>query len=629
MLPPNQVVVRFGRFDVDFRAGELRKDGRRVRLQEQPFRVLEALVERPGEVVTRDELRQRLWPGDTFVDFDNGLNNCVNKLRLALGDSAAAPRFVETVGRRGYRFIATLDADAVQADAGANPAGSPAATPEAGIPATPVEPPRTSRRWALPLTIASLIALFALVLGALAAALRAPTEPLVTSIAVLPLVSLSSDPEQEYFSDGMTDALITHLAGIRALRVISRQSTIRLKRTDKSMPEIGRELGVDAVIEGTVLRTDRRVRVTVQLLHAATDRHIWSQEYERDLADLLGLQSEIARTVAREIRIAVLPGEAARLEAVAAVAPAALDAYLRGRYLWLQRTESSLRRALEYFRQATALTPSFAAAHAAIAETYGPLGYLGFMAPDEAREGMKAAGLRAVELDPQLVEGWTALGACAAFHEWDWTAAERDFRRALETNPNYATTYMWYGLFLENMGRQEENLAMRRRAIVVDPLNPAAEAALGSALSHAGRLDEAIRQLQGVLELEPGFPQAQWYLGQAYVAAGRPEEAIRTFEAMGRSGSLGHAYGVAGREAEARAILRELEETSRTQYVSPYEPALVHVSLGEHDAALAWLERAFETRAVQLCQVKSDRRLAPLRGTARFRALLTRMQLAD
>jgi TolB-like protein/Tfp pilus assembly protein PilF len=415
--------------------------------------------------------------------------------------------------------------------------------------------------------LAAVCAAATIVLAVLVAGARTPPAPRVASLAVLPLASLSSDPEQQYFSDGMTDALITHLAGIQALRVISRQSTLRLKKSEKPMPEIGRELGVDAVVEGTVLREDRRVRVTVQLVHAATDRHLWSQEYERDVSDLLHLQSEIARAVAREIHVTLRPQETARLAATVAVSPAAYDAFLRGRHLWGQRSESSLRRALEYFRQATTLEPSFAMAHAALAETYGPLGYMGFVPPDEARIGMQSSGLRAVELDPQLAEGWAALGACAAFHEWDWTAAESYFRRALETNPNYPTTYMWYGLFLQNMGRQEENLAMRRRAIVIDPLNPAAEAGLGSALAHAGRLDEAIGQLEGVLELEPAFRQAQWYLGQAYLAAGRHEDAIRTFQATGRNGSLGHAYGVAGREADARALLAELGDAARVRYV--------------------------------------------------------------
>ena len=272
------VVLRIGRFDVDLRAGELLKDGRRVRMQEQPFRVLEALVERPGEVVTREELRQRLWAEDTFVDFDNGLNNCVNKLRVALGDSAAAPRFIETVGRRGYRFIAPLDAPRAEP-----PRPAPESTTEdvaalavdaAPAPVTAVRA-RGRRSWVIGAAIVSLITM---VLAVLAASLRAPSDASVTSLAVLPLVSLSSDPEQEYFSDGMTDALITRLAGIRALRVISRQSTIRLKKTDKTMPQVGLELGADAVVEGTVLRTGSRVRVTVQLVHAATDRHLWSQE---------------------------------------------------------------------------------------------------------------------------------------------------------------------------------------------------------------------------------------------------------------------------------------------------------------------------------------------------------------
>jgi TolB-like protein/DNA-binding winged helix-turn-helix (wHTH) protein/Flp pilus assembly protein TadD len=620
MLNYSRQVVRFGPFEADLKAGELRKEGRRRRLQEKPFRVLAALLDHPGEVVTREELRQHLWPSDTFVDFDNGLNNSVNKLRIALGDSASAPRFVETVGRRGYRFVGTIQ-----------PADEPAATvaAEQTAPAVISSDAAAAHRSGWRIAVIGMVTAAILVATALVRSSReSPAAvPTVTSVAVLPLHSLSDDAEQEYFSDGMTDALITHLAGIRALRVISRQSTIRLKKTSKSMPEIGRELGVDAIIEGTVLRTGNRVRITAQLVHASSDRHLWSQEYERDLSDVIQLQSDIARAVAREIHVTLRPDEAVRLESHPKVAPAAYDAYLRGRHLWNRRTEQGLRRSLDYFAQAVALDPTFAAAHASMAETYGPLGYLGFVPPGESTPQMKAAALKALELDQNLAEGWTALGACAAFHEWEWTAAEKYFKRALEANPNYATTYMWYGLFLENTGRQAENLAMRRRAIALNPLSPAAGAGLGSALAHAGRLPEAVRQLRSVLELEPTFGQAHSYLGLAYLMSGTIDEAIAEFQLAARDGSLGHAYASAGRTAEARAVLEELRDASRQRYVSPYEFALVLVGLGDRNAALDWLERGLDTRAVKLSMVKVDPRFTLLHQEPRFRALLSRMKL--
>ncbi len=605
-------LLRFGPFEVDLKAGELSKDGRKRRLQEKPFRVFEALLERPGDVVTREELRQRLWPSDTFVDFDNGLNNSVNKLRTALGDAASAPLFVETVGRRGYRFIGAIQ---------------PPDEPVRLVEAEPRSIPRRSWRVAVIGTVAAAIVVTTVLVRS--SRESSATVPTVASLAVLPLQSLSDDPEQEYFSDGMSDALITHLAGIRALRVISRQSTIRLKKSNKPMPELGRELGVDAIVEGTVLRTGNRVRISAQLVHAPTDRHLWSQEYERDLSDVIELQAEIARAVAREIHVALRPEEALRFESNAKVAPAAYHAYLRGRYLWNRRTEEGLRRSLDYFAQAIALDPKFAVVHAAMAETYGPLGYMGFVRPDESTPRMKAAALKAIELDPNLAEGWTALGACAAFHEWEWAAAEKYFKRALEANPNYATTYMWYGLLLENTGRQDENVAMRRRALTLNPLSPAAGAALGSALAHAGRLPDAVRQLRSVLELEPAFGQAHSFLGLAHLMSAGVHDAIAEFELAGRDGSLGHAYASVGRTAEARSVLSELRAASAERYVSPYEFALVLAGLGDKSGALDWLERAYQTRAIKLSMVKIDPRFKPLHQETRFRALLSRMNLGS
>ena len=566
-------LARFGAFEVDLRAGELRRQGRKLRLQEKPFQLLAALLEQPGEVVTRDELRLRLWPSDTFVDFDNGLNNAVAKLRSAVGDSAQSPKLIETLGRRGYRFIGAVDRVA-----------APAAQPGAGH-----------------------------------------LDQRVRSLAVLPLANLSSDPEQEYFSDGMTDSLIAQLSGIRALRVISRQSVIRYRKSEKSLPEIGRELNVDAVIEGTVLRTGNRIRITAQLVHAASDEHLWAEQYERELSDVLVLQSEIARAVAQQVQITLTPQEASRLEQVRRLAPEAYDDYLRGRYLWNRRTEDGLHRSLDYYKQAIVIEPRFALAHAAIAATYGPLGYLGFLPPHAVTPMMKAAALRSLELDPELADGFTALGACAAFHEWCWADAEKFFRQAIALNPSDSTAYLWYGAFLENMDRQPENLAARRRALELDPLNLPINANLGRALWYAGQHDEAVHQLRLTLDLEPTFVLARRYLGQIYLMGGQQRDGLAELENTARDGTLGHAYAVCGLEADARQIVSELEQASRERYVSQYEMALVFAGLGERDTALDCLERAFDARAVGLVTMKIDRRLAPLQSDPRFRRLLTQM----
>jgi TolB-like protein/Tfp pilus assembly protein PilF len=580
-------VLRFAAFEVDVKAGEVRKHGRRVRLQDKPFQVLQSLLEHPGEIVLREELRARLWPADTFVDFDNGLNNAVNKVRRLLGDSPAAPKYVETVGRRGYRFIGAVE--------------------------TPV-------RVALP-------SIQLPVSSSTARTGWAPAAAVVSSLAVLPLANLSDDAEQEYFSDGLTDALISQIAGIRALRVISRHSSMRYKGSRAATAKIARELGVDALIEGTVLRVGARVRVTVQLVNAATDSLVWSGEWDRALEDLLLVQSEIARAVAQEVRAVITPDEARRFARVSSVDPEAYDLFLRGRFFWSQRTREGLLRSVDYFRKAIQRAPLFAEAHAAIAESMGPLGYLGFLPPHEVTPAMKAAATAALSIDPDLVEGLNALAACAAFHEWRLAEAETLFQRAIAVNPNYVVTYMWYGQLLENTGRQEANVETRAVAVRLDPLNLRAGAALGIALFLAGRADEGIARLQSTLELDPNYFFAREHLARIDVARGRLTEAIDTFQSIGADGSLGHALGLAGRTGEARAILRKLQERAHTEYVSPFRIALVQIGLGERDAALASLERAFEIRAVDLSEVKVDPRFAPLASERRFAALLQKMGL--
>jgi TolB-like protein/DNA-binding winged helix-turn-helix (wHTH) protein/Tfp pilus assembly protein PilF len=622
--------VRFGEFELDAKAGELWKGARRIRLQDKPLRLLVALIEQRGDIVTREELRERLWPGNVVVEFDNGLNNAVNKLRAALDDSAEDPRYIETVGRRGYRFVADLPAPGEQR------AAPEPRTPEATEPATeePLAPaprlpaseaaPHGSRRPRALLVAATAVLLLVVATGWWLER-RSPDVPEIHSLAVLPLENLSGDSEQEYFSDGMTDALIAQLAGVRSLRIISRQSVMRYKRSLEPMPSIGRELKVDAVIEGTVLRSADRVRVTVQLIHAASDRHLWSDQYERPLGDVLELQAEIARSVAREVQAVVTPQETARLAAAQPIDPEAYDLYLRGRYFWSLRTEDSLRRSLDYLRRALEIEPSFARAHAGLAEAYGPLGYNGWMSPLEATPQMKASALRALELDPDLVEGLTALGACAAFHEWNWAEGEKHFRRALEVSSNYSTAHGWYGQLLENLGRQQENLEARRRAFELDPLWIGTGIALGRALAMSGRPEEGIAQITRTLELDPNHAVGLSWLGTIYVTTGRYDEAIEAFRRGGDDGGLGHALAVAGRREEALEALARLEQRERERYVAPLGFALVHVGLGDHEAALAALERGYALRDPGMSGLAVDARFAPLESDARFRALLERM----
>ena len=402
---------------------------------------------------------------------------------------------------------------------------------------------------------------------------------------------------------------------------------MQYKGSATPMPQLARELDVSAIIEGTVQKDADRVRISVQLIHAPTDRHLWAAEYARPLDDVIGLQSEIARTVAREVAATLTPEDTARLAHADAIDPEAYDLYLRGRFFWAKRTEEALHRAVDYFERAIAVQPDFARAHAALAETYAPLAGVGFIHPDEAARRMRAAAERALEIDPDLVEGLTALGACAAFHEWNWAEGERHFLRALEVNPNYVVTHMWYGLWLERQDRQAENLRARERAVQLDPLSGAAVAGYGSALFLNGRLEDAISVLQKTLEIDPGNPQLLSNLAAIHASLGRYDEAIDEFERAGELGHLGYTYGVAGRTEEASAVLAELERRAERRYVPPYAFALVHIGLGNTSAALDALERGFELRDTTMSSIKVAPELAPLRNEPRFIALLEKMGL--
>jgi tetratricopeptide (TPR) repeat protein len=425
----------------------------------------------------------------------------------------------------------------------------------------------------------------------------------------------------------MTDTLISQLAGIRSLRVISRQSIMRYKNSAASMPAIARELGVQGIIEGTVLRTADRVRVSVQLVHAPSDRHLWSEQFEGSLDDVLVLQARIAQAVAAEVRAAVTPQESERLARPANVDAEAYDLYLRGRYFWALRTEAGLLRSLEYFERAIAIAPDFARAHAAIAEAYGPLGYNGMVPPDVANPRMRAAAERALALDPNLVEGLTALGACAAFHEWKWAEGEQHFKRALAISSNYSTAYGWYGQLLENLDRQPENLAARERAFELDPLWVNTASALGTALFYNGRSDEAVAILRRTLELDPSHPVVLTSLGLVYEQTGRLDDAIDAFAHAGNEGALGHALGVVGRHDEALAALERLERRARERYVPPFQFALVRVGLGDYSGALDALEHGYEIHDTGMSGLKVDPRFKPLADDPRFVALLAKMGL--
>ena len=627
---PSASAFQFGVFELDLKAGELRKHGVRVKLQEQPLRVLINLLEHAGEVVTKEELQRQIWPSDTFVDFDHGLHSAITRLREALGDSSESPRFIETFARRGYRFVVPVKTI------------GPAPDSEAVAP-TLIAKPR-GRPWGVGGTILIGLlggsVLLGIVLGFNLGGARQwlsrQSNPTIRSIVVLPLQNLSGDPAQEYFADGMTDALITDLSKVSALRVISRTSAMHYKGTKESLPEIARELNVDGVVEGTVTRSGNRVRITAQLLHASSDEHLWAETYERDLGDVLKLQSEMAQTIAQQVRIQLTPQQQARLGSAKAVNPQAYEDYLRGRYFWNQRTEAGLWKSVELFQQAIDVDPNSALPYAGLADAYLVLDSWTVEAapPSEIVPKARAAVQKALQLDPTLAEARTVL-AGLKHGDWDWSGAGVEYRRSIELDPNYAHAHHWYSQYLCEMGQFDEGITEADRAHALDPLNLMLGIDVGMRLYWARRYREAIAPIQKTLELDSNFRVAHRFLGQVYEQNGMYEAAIaelrRSSELSQNNpidlGALGHAYAIAGQRARAAQILKQLRSLSAKRYVSSYEFALVYTGLDEKDKAFHWLDKAFQEHSAWMLHLKVDPRLDPLRSDARYENLLKRVGL--
>jgi TolB-like protein/DNA-binding winged helix-turn-helix (wHTH) protein/tetratricopeptide (TPR) repeat protein len=625
-------VVRFGVYEFACHRQELRKAGIRIRLEGQPLAILQVLLERAGELVTREELQKKLWPKDTFVDFDHSLNAAVKRLRAALNDSADQPRYVETLARRGYRFIAPLNA--ADAETGVVPsivAPTPAAAQTPSI-------FRGRSVWLLT------IAVFALAVGGWGwrqwrHRWSAPALPVIRSLAVLPLANLSGDPSQEYIADGMTEELIGRLSHIHSLRVISRTSAMHFKNTQLSVPEIAKTLGVDAIVEGSVTREGSHIRVHAQLIRGATDEHIWAEEYQREYRSILGLQDEVARSIAARIERSLTPQGPASLAAASAVGPEAYEDYLKGRYYFNQRTEDALNKSITNFQQAIAREPNYALAYCGLADSYALLGFRGSFPSKEALSQAKAAAVKAIALDDTLAEPHASLAFIAETHEWDWATAEREYKRALELNPGDARTHHWYAGYLMYVGRFDEGIAEAKRARELDPLSLPVNNALAGRLLVAGRVDEALDQVRKTLEMDPHFAPAHQTLGWAYLNQGKQKEAIREFQqALQLSGNTGtdftldlaFAYAVGGQREEARRILTKLKQQHEKGLVPSGSVAILYGALGELNEAFAWLEKAYQERDPELTYINvPGRRFEPLRRDPRFKKLLVRMGLAD
>ena len=636
--------IRFGAFELDLHTQELRKHGLSLKLHGQPIEVLAMLLERPGELVSREELQKKLWPEDTFVDFEHSINAAVKRLREALSDSADHPRFVETVPRHGYRFICPVDlaplslsepVAAISSSVVPSPASLPVAGGDTGASAPAVgavRKPPLQKRWVPALGGLALIAVVAVLAALNVADLRDRVlrqagaireSPLqIRSVAVLPLENLSGDKDQEYFADGMTEALITDLGKIGALRVISHTSVMRYKETKKPIPEIARELNVNSVMEGSVMRSGDRVRVTAQLIQANPEKHLWAESYERDLRDVLALQGEVAQAIAREVQVKLTPEEHARLTPIRPVNPEAYQLYSRARSI-MNRYQGPTQAMVKYLEEAIAKDPKFALAYADLGVVYLANG---------RRADAAAAITKALGLDDTLSEAHTARAELKC-GDWEWAECEREFRRAIELNSNNFDALHDYSHLLQTMGRFPESLTESLRALELNPLSAPMNVHLGEHYLAARQYDQAIAQLRKALELEPNFPQAHYFLGDAYLAKGMSNEAIEEYlradVLWGNSAEDVTALRKAFTSSGLKGYRQKQLELAKAQWQKSHDNELdlasLYALLGNKESALDWLQKAVEQRHVDTNSLRIDFSFDPLRSDPRFQALLRRM----
>jgi TolB-like protein/DNA-binding winged helix-turn-helix (wHTH) protein/Tfp pilus assembly protein PilF len=623
--------VRTGLFEIDFGSGEVHKEGRKVPMQEQPFRVLAILLERPGEVVTREQLQAQLWPADTYVGFEEGLNTAIRKLRVAFGDSAENPRFIETVSRRGYRFVAPIrEAVAVTPQ----PSESVAA-PDAAAEVQHGRPWHIQRP-ALVLSVAALLVILAGI--AYLTRWHSSANPAVQKrvmLAILPFQNLSNDPEQEYFSDGLTEETITDLGKLtpEQLGVIARTSAMAYKHTNKTIRQIGHELGVDYILEGSVRRDGEKVRIAAQLIRVQDQTHLWAQSYDRELPDFLGVQNELAQVISQQVGLRLTPGQKSELETTRRLDPEAYDLYLKGLYHWNMLTPTGFRQAINYFQEAAKRDPKYALAYAGLADCYAVLPMISDSPPRESFPGAQAAAARALELDDALAQAHDSDARIKLFYEWNWAESERQSVRAIALNRNLAGAHVRYAHLLSNVGRHKEALAEAERARELDPLSLITNALFGMFLFQARQYDAAVEQLQKTITMNPHFWVGHLHLGKVYEQKGMYQAAIEEFTkardlSEGNSetiASLGHAYALSGRQDEARNVLEELKRQSQKSYVPPYNIAMIYAGLGEKDQALDWLEKGYEARDVHMIFLKVDPKWDSFRSDSRFQDLLQRM----
>ena len=607
---PSTRVVRFGVFELALDSGDLRKNGREVRLVGQPMQILCLLVERRGDVVTREELRRALWSDDTFVDFDVSLSSAVKKLRDALGDSADNPRFVQTLPRRGYRFVAPVEE--VNGTA-------------------PVIAPRAP-------THPTIIAVaFAIAIGVFLAGWLwepkartespAPKPAAIRSIAVLPFDNLTGDASQEYLVDGITDGLTTELAEVRGLRVISRTSVMRYRRTTKRLPDIARDLNVDAIVEGSIMRTGQQVQISAQLIDASTDRHLWAHKYSGSVGDVITAEATFAQSIAMALGVQVVAQRPApRMN------PEAFDSYLRGTYAAGRQNVEGFKNALTYFRDAIAKQPDCALCYASLAQTQLQLVF-GSQPPVDVMPKAEEAARKAIELDPSVALAHRVLGNVLNLYYWRWDDGDRELHLARDLDPNSVETRRSIATSLIRSGRFDEAMAELDKMRAVDPVSMQTQLDAAMAFRAAGQYDRAIAMIQRALQLDPSIPRVHYQLGVTYVAMHRLNDAITEVETADRLGGnarfrsyLGYLYAAAGRIDDARSVLHELEERSHKQYVSAFGPALIHDALGDGADAINAFERAYQEHAVELAQLNQYPSFRTIASDPRYQLVIQRVQ---
>jgi len=606
-------LLRFGIFEIDLATNELRKRGIKVKLQEQPFQLLLALVEHPQQLVTRSELKSRLWQADTYVDFDQGLNRAVAKLRDALDDTAEQPVYIQTIARKGYRFLAPVEQIEVPVGRNTTLRGS---------------------GWA----VAGAMALFVAVLAVLSSRFgesnaRAQTQ--IRSIAVLPFENTSGDPQQEFLADGITDALITELAQMRGVSVLSRSSVMSYKARQVSLPQIARRLKVDAVVEGTTLRSDDTVRITVQLISASTGQHLWAQTYEQSFNSIIALQDNVAKDVAEQIHADLQLGHASNLETNGI----AYEAYLRGRsYVFAGfDTPQTLRRAQHYFEQAIQADPNFAPAYSGLAQSYVLLSEFRWVSPNDAYRPAREAIQKALQLNPTIGEAHTALGWLSWRHDWDWQTAEKEYRHGCELSPNDVDAHQALTWFLAWHGRTTEALAEIARIRQIDPAQALPLDAAGI-YYHQRNYKSLVDVGEKSVALRPDFWVSHYFLGVGYEGSGQLSAAIAEYKKAVEmsqgdtdpTAQLAHAYAIAGQKAAAEQILNRLKEDAKTRYVSPYMIATIYAGLNDKEKAFEFLEKAYAERSTDLPYfIKADLRLDQIRSDPRFQDLFRRVGLPN